>query len=157
VVVTEGRPNGSGTEVAKVLAKEDIPTRLVLDGGVGYIMDQVDFVLVGAAGVTENGGVISKLGTYFIALAAKSLGKLLYVATESYKFSKLYPLRQTDVPRESAPVEIGPLLPIGVSIENPSRDFTPPMYISALITDQGVLTPSAVSDLLAQMYTNAKL
>jgi translation initiation factor eIF-2B subunit alpha len=54
----------------------------------------VDLVLLGAEGVVENGGVINKLGTYQIALCAKSLNKPFYVAAESYKFARLYPLNQ---------------------------------------------------------------
>ncbi len=54
----------------------------------------VDMVLVGAEGVVENGGVINKLGTYQIALCASALGKPFYVAAESYKFARLYPLNQ---------------------------------------------------------------
>lgn len=55
---------------------------------------RVDLVLVGAEGVVENGGVINKLGTYQIAMCAKSLNKPFYVAAESYKFARLYPLNQ---------------------------------------------------------------
>lgn len=51
-------------------------------------------MLVGAEGVVENGGVINKLGTYQIAMCAKSLNKPFYVAAESYKFARLYPLNQ---------------------------------------------------------------
>lgn len=156
MVVTEGRPNATGLEMAKMLAQFKIPTKVVLDSGVAYILDRVDCVLVGAGGITENGGAISKLGTYSIALAAKALAKPFYVAAESYKFSRLFPLHQTDVPREEAPVDFGPLLPPGVKVDNPTRDFTPAEYISMLITDRGVLTPSAVSDELFQMYSNIK-
>lgn len=51
-------------------------------------------VITGAEGVVENGGVINKLGTYQIALCAKALNKPFYVAAESYKFARLYPLNQ---------------------------------------------------------------
>ena len=46
---------------------------------------RVDMVLVGAEGVVENGGIINKLGTYNIALAAAAHQKPVYVAAESYK------------------------------------------------------------------------
>ena len=46
---------------------------------------RVDLVLVGAEGVVENGGVINKLGTYQIALAAAAHNTPFYVAAESYK------------------------------------------------------------------------
>ena len=46
---------------------------------------RVDLVLLGAEGVVENGGVINKLGTYQIALAAAAHNTPFYVAAESYK------------------------------------------------------------------------
>ena len=42
-------------------------------------------MLVGAEGVVENGGIINKLGSYQIAIAAKEHGIPFYVAAESYK------------------------------------------------------------------------
>lgn len=71
----------------------------------------VDMVLVGAEAVVENGGIINKLGTYQIALVAKALNKPMYVAAESYKFARLYPLSQRDLPKETKPLDLGPLLP----------------------------------------------
>lgn len=47
----------------------------------------VDLVLLGAEGVVENGGIINKLGTLNIALAAAAHNKPVYVAAESYKVS----------------------------------------------------------------------
>ncbi len=57
-----------------------------------------------------------------------------------------------DLPVEHKPVDVGPLLPRSVTVDNPSRDYTPPQYISLLVTDLGVLTPAAVSDELIQLY-----
>ena len=42
-------------------------------------------ILVGAEAVVENGGIINKLGTYGMALAASAHKKPVYVAVESYK------------------------------------------------------------------------
>ena len=68
------------------------------------------------------------------------------------QFARLYPLSQNDLPLERKPVDFGPLMPATVKIENPSRDYTPPKFISLLFTDLGVLTPAAVSDELIQLY-----
>lgn len=54
---------------------------------------------------------------------------------------------------EQKPSDLESLLPQGVSMENPSRDYTPPEFISGLVTDLGILTPAAVSDELIQLYT----
>ena len=130
-------------------------------------------VLVGAEGVVESGGIINKLGTFQarsrlhaqdaqrmqrltataqIATVAKAFGKAFYVAAESYKFARLFPLTQRDLPVETKVVEFAQTLPETVAVENPSRDYTPPHLITMLFTDLGVLTPSAVSDELIQLY-----
>ena len=85
-------------------------------------------------------------------MVAKAFGKPLYVAAESYKFARLYPLNQRDLPVESKAVDFAVAVPQPVTVENPSRDYTPPHLITLLFTDLGVLTPSAVSDELIQLY-----
>lgn len=91
-----------------------------------HVACSVDMVLVGAEGVVENGGIINKLGTYTIALAAAAHQTPMYVAAESYKFARLYPLNQRDYPLERKPMDFGALMPRGAKVENPSRDYTPP-------------------------------
>lgn len=55
-------------------------------------------VIVGAEGVVENGGIVNKIGTFTCAMVAKAMNKPFYVAAESYKFARLYPLNQRDFP-----------------------------------------------------------
>ncbi|BDA47107.1 Translation initiation factor eIF-2B subunit alpha [Coccomyxa sp. Obi] len=154
VVITEGRPDETGLTMAQALDNMRVPTIAILDCAVAFALEafRVDMVLVGAEGVVENGGVINKLGTFQAALAASCHNIPFYVAAESYKFARLYPLGQRDLPIERKHVDFGPLMPRNTHIENPSRDYTPPKYISLLFTDLGVLTPAAVSDELIQLY-----
>ena len=99
IIILEGRPDASGAKAAADLyAKEGIPTTVVLDLAMAHVMERVDQVIVGAEGVVENGGIINKIGTYSLAIAAKELGKPFYVAAESFKFARLYPLNQSDLP-----------------------------------------------------------
>ncbi len=98
IIILEGRPDASGARAAALYAKAGIPTTVVLDSAMAYVMERVDMVIVGAEGVVENGGIINKLGTYTMAIAAKELGKPFYVAAESFKFARLYPLNQSDLP-----------------------------------------------------------
>lgn len=152
VIVTEGRPDETGLTMARALEDLKISVTVVLDSGVGYCMERVDMVLVGAEGVVESGGIINKLGTYTAALAAKAHGVPVYVAAESYKFARLFPLAQKDLPVERKAMALSPLLPASVTVDNPSRDYTPSGLITLLFTDLGVLTPAAVSDELIMMY-----
>lgn len=43
------------------LTKLGIPCTVILDSAVGYVMEKVDMVMVGAEGVAESGGVINKV------------------------------------------------------------------------------------------------
>jgi len=113
---------------------------------------------------------VNKLGTYALAACAATAGKSLYVAAESYKFARLYPLHQSDLPNQHpAPLhfvdtttvdeksdsskELKPLeMDKSVKVVNPAVDFTPAKFITLLFTDLGVLTPSAVSDELIRLY-----
>ncbi|XP_030464127.2 uncharacterized protein LOC115683688 [Syzygium oleosum] len=152
VFCTEGRPDRSGIRLSNELAKLDVPVKLLIDSAVAYTMDEVDMVLVGADGVVESGGIINLMGTYQIALVAHSMNKPVYVAAESYKFARLYPLDQKDMAPALRPIDFGVPIPSKVDVETSARDYTPPQYLTLLFTDLGVLTPSVVSDELIQLY-----
>lgn len=55
----------------KELSEKGINCKLLIDSAMGYIMDEVDFVLSGAEIVTENGGLVNRIGTYTLAICAK--------------------------------------------------------------------------------------
>ncbi|XP_057535677.1 uncharacterized protein LOC130813806 [Amaranthus tricolor] len=152
VFCTEGRPDRTGLRFSNEMAKLDVPVRLLIDSAVAYSMDEVDMVFVGADGVVESGGIINMMGTYQIALVAHSLDKPVYVAAESYKFARLYPLDQKDMPPALRPIDFGVPVPSKVEIEKSASDYTPPQYLTLLFTDLGALTPSVVSDELIQLY-----
>ncbi|XP_033747563.1 translation initiation factor eIF-2B subunit alpha-like [Pecten maximus] len=152
VFITESLPDNSGREVSKELTDMGIPTTVVLDAAVGYVMEKVDMVLVGAEGVVESGGIINKIGTYTLAISAKAMNKPVYVVAESFKFTRLFPLNQHDVPNQFKYHASTLRTTTDLSKEHPLVDYTPPSYITLLFTDLGVLTPSAISDELIKLY-----
>jgi translation initiation factor eIF-2B subunit alpha len=95
-VMNDARNSESRAVVSQLRAK-GVPVACISEGAVGYAMGKVNLVIVGAEGVVENGGIISRLGTYQIGLLAKAAGKPFYVAAESHKFVRLYPLGQYDL------------------------------------------------------------
>ena len=99
IIVLEGRPECGGARAAQLFAAAGIPVTVVLDAAMGHFMERASLVVVGAEGVVENGGVVNKVGTYALALAANAMGTPFYVAAESYKFARLYPLNQADLPK----------------------------------------------------------
>ncbi|KAK9900638.1 nagb/rpia/CoA transferase-like protein [Cystobasidium minutum MCA 4210] len=99
VYVTEARPFGLGIKTHAILTKAGIPCQVILDSAVAFAMPQVDMVLLGAEALAENGGLINFIGGYQMALAAKHADKPVYALAESFKFVRLFPLNQNDVPR----------------------------------------------------------
>lgn len=87
-----------GQQTVADLRAHGVPIATIPDSAVAYSLGKVDMVIVGAEGVVENGGIISRLGTYQIGLLAKSKSKPFYVVAESHKFVRLYPLNQFDLP-----------------------------------------------------------
>ncbi|KAI1319127.1 translation initiation factor eIF-2B subunit alpha [Mortierella claussenii] len=102
VFVTESSQTQGGIRSAQVLRAAGIPTTIILDAAVGYVIDKVDMVLVGAEGVVENGGLINQIGSYQMAIVAKAANKPFYAVAESYKFVRLFPLNQYDLPTYNA-------------------------------------------------------
>lgn len=162
VYILEGRPDATGAKAAEFYSKAGIPTKILLDSAMGQVMDEVDLVIVGAEGVVENGGIVNKLGTNALSICARAHDKPVYVAAESYKFARLYPLNQKDIPSNKSvkldfvdtsadKVELVKV-PDAVEVHHPISDYTPAKYITLLFTDLGVMTPSAVSDELIRLY-----
>mmetsp|Transcript_12280 Transcript_12280/g.31289 ORF Transcript_12280/g.31289 Transcript_12280/m.31289 type:complete len:334 (+) Transcript_12280:78-1079(+) len=175
VVVTEGRPDCSGYKLAQKLTECNIPAKIIMDTAIGFVMERVDMVLVGAEGLLESGGISNRVGTFPLALVAKAHKTPFYVAAESFKFTRVFPLSQKelgdmdvrsaavknrdlplpDVPgveavRAAAAATDGPAQTL--TVQNTLSDYTPPECITLLFTDLGVLTPAAVSDELIRMY-----
>ncbi|TRY69033.1 hypothetical protein TCAL_01418 [Tigriopus californicus] len=150
--ITESSLDHHGHEMKKSLDDLGFSTTLILDASIGYILGKMDFVLMGAEGVVETGGIINKIGSYTIALCAKALNKPVYVLCESFKFVRFYPLSQEDLPSEFKFYASTLEKTKDIESEHPVVDYTPPSLITLLFTDLGILTPSAVSDELIKLY-----
>ncbi|KAK4574639.1 translation initiation factor eIF-2B subunit alpha [Recurvomyces mirabilis] len=175
IYVTSPDGNKTDTETAANIAAlrdRDIPVAEIPPTAIAYCMDTVTSCFVGAEGVVENGGIVSRLGTYQMAVLAKAAGKPFYVVSESHKFVRLYPLGQDDLGIEQDVVQFktkkgvvkdeskhedagerkvggGGSDAVVKGSEN-KVDYTPPALISGIITEGGVLLPSAGSSLVLQ-------
>ncbi|XP_055615885.1 translation initiation factor eIF-2B subunit alpha isoform X2 [Toxorhynchites rutilus septentrionalis] len=149
VYCTQSYPDKQGEHMQRELEAEGIECTIILDSTVGYVMETVDLVFVGAEGVVESGGIINRVGTFTMAMCAREMKKPFYVLVESFKFSRLYPLNQRDLPND---YKYPKSSMSDTSKAHPLVDYTPPVYITLLFTDLGILTPSAVSDELIKLY-----
>ncbi|KAI6150792.1 nagb/rpia/CoA transferase-like protein [Pisolithus tinctorius] len=110
VYVTEARPRGLGLRTYEELTAAGIPCTVVLDSAVAYAMNKIDFVLVGSEAVVESGGLINAVGSNQIAIIAKAANVPFYALAESYKFHRLFPLSQYDLPTHRPNILSFPLM-----------------------------------------------
>jgi methylthioribose-1-phosphate isomerase len=147
VFADETRPFLQGARLtAWELMKDNIPTTVLCDNMAAALMRQgrIQAVIVGADRIAANGDVANKIGTYGVAILAKEHGIPFYVAAPwstldlATAHGDLIPIEQraaTEVTHSNGKQ----ITPHGVAIENPAFDVTPAKYVTAIITERGVL------------------
>lgn len=135
VVCAEGRPACEGRTLAAELAAGNIAVTLVIDALAMAIAGEAQLVLVGADHLAAE-GLVNKVGTYGIALAARAHGVPMYALCGSEKFLPpgFVPPGQAHWPPEQVWAEA----PRGVAIDNRYFDSTPLTALAGLVTEQGV-------------------
>jgi methylthioribose-1-phosphate isomerase len=147
VIATETRPLLQGARLtAWELMQENIPVTLITDSMAGYFMSRlkVNCVIVGADRIAANGDTANKIGTYTLAVLAKENGVPFYVAAPtstidlSLSSGAEIPIEERN-PEEVTHIGGIPLAPKGVTAANPAFDITPHKYITAIITEKGII------------------
>jgi len=147
VLATETRPLLQGARLtAWELMQEGIPVTLITDSMAGHFMSkgEVSCVIVGADRIAANGDVANKIGTYTLAVLAREEGIPFYVAAPISSIDLSLPSGEQIPIEERSPEEVThlqgmPIAPEGVEVANPAFDVTPHGYISAIITERGVV------------------
>jgi ribose 1,5-bisphosphate isomerase len=154
VIATESRPWRQGIKTVNDLFKAGVSTTLIVDSAVRSVMKDVDIVIVGADTVTAHGALVNKIGTSQIALAASEARIPFIVCAETYKFSPMTLLGDmvTIEERDAAEVVKHGEVPLSVRIFNPVFDSTPAKYIDAIITEEGMIHPASVRDIIIRHF-----
>ena len=147
VYADETRPFLQGARLtAWELMHDGIPTKIICDNMAASRMrlGKIKAVVVGADRIAANGDVANKVGTYGVAVLAKEHGIPFYVAAPWSTIDLNTPAGDAIPIEERAAVEVThhggkQLTPHGVGIENPAFDVTPAKYVTAIITERGVL------------------
>jgi S-methyl-5-thioribose-1-phosphate isomerase len=162
VYVDETRPRGQGARLtAFELYHNEVEHRIIADNAAAFYMakGQIDMVITGADRITANGDVANKIGTLEKAIVAKEFGIPFYVAAPFSTFDfatesgELIPIEERD--EEELLCHEGPdndkvmrtirMASPGSHGLNPAFDVTPAKYITAFITERGIIKPSELS------------
>ena len=147
VIAGETRPLLQGARLtAWELKKADIPITLITDSMAGYFLHQggIDCVIIGADRIAANGDTANKVGSYSLAVLAMENGVPLYVAAPVSTIDLSLASGQDITIEERALEEVTHcqglmIAPEGTSAANPAFDITPHQYISAFVTEKGII------------------
>jgi methylthioribose-1-phosphate isomerase len=148
VIATETRPLQQGARLTSwELNAAGVPVTLIPDTAAGAALaaGRVDAVVVGCDRVAANGDTANKIGTYTLAVLAHENGVPFYVAGPLSTFDAATPTGAEILIEERAAAEVRGLgsrtTAPEVPVWNPAFDVTPARYITAFLTDAGVLRP----------------
>jgi methylthioribose-1-phosphate isomerase len=147
VIATETRPLLQGARLTAWELKEaGIPFTLITDSMAGYFMSkgEIDCVIVGADRIALNGDTANKIGTYSLAVLARENSIPFYVAAPLTTFDPSLASGDESPIEQRSPDEVTHIqgiatAPDGVEALNPAFDVTPHPYITAIITDGGII------------------
>ena len=147
VICDETRPRGQGASLSVwEMQQEKIPVKLIPDVASGFLMSQgkIDKVVIGADRIAK-GGVVNKIGSFMVAMAAKQHDVPFYVAAplstfdfDASIFDTVIEERDGDEVRYYGGARI---CPEGTEVINPAFDITPSEFITGIITEKGIIDP----------------
>ncbi len=146
VLADETRPFLQGARLtAWELEKDGIPVTVIGDSMAGTLMRSgaVQVIVVGADRIAANGDTANKIGTYPLAVLAKTHGVPFYVAAPlstidlSLKSGDEIPIEERPA-HEVATVFGKPIVPKNVPVRNIAFDVTPHELVVGIITEKGV-------------------
>ena len=157
VIADETRPLLQGARLtAYELMRDGIPVTLITDNMAAYVMSKglVSLVVVGADRVVQD-AVFNKIGTYGVAVLAKTHKVPFYVAAPKSTFDLTHKAAQITV-EERNPAEVTHLggkqiAPSGVAVLNPAFDATPLKYVSGIICEDKIYFKEDFAKFISQV------
>ncbi len=147
--VDETRPLLQGARLtAYEAAVGGMPYAVLADNAAGslFAAGLVDLVVVGADRIAADGSVANKVGTYPLAVLAHHHGVPFVVAAPRSTIDPATPRGSDIVVEQRDGDEVTayagrPVAPAGSKAYNPAFDITPVQLVTAIVTEDGVVSP----------------
>lgn len=150
VFADETRPLLQGARLtAWELQKSGVDVTLICDNMAASVMAKgwIDAVVVGCDRMAANGDGANKIGTFGAAVLAKEHGIPFYMYVPTSTIDLNTPTGSNIQIELRSGEEISrmwyrePMAPKGIKTYNPAFDVTPARYITAVITEKGIVKP----------------
>lgn len=174
--VDETRPLLQGARLtAYEAARRGMAYTLLTDNAAGslFAAGEVDAVLIGADRIAADGSVANKVGSYPLAVLAKYHHVPFIVVApvttvdpdtpdgaaievEQRPGHEVTEVTAPQVPVTGAGAGGGiPVAPLGTQAYNPAFDVTPPELVTAIVTEEGVVSP-VTAEALAELCARSR-
>jgi len=169
VVVVDSSPRKEGKELFTRLVQYGLQCSYVLINAISFIMKEVTKVFVGASTLLANGNVVSRAGTAVVAMVAYNNNVPVMVCCETYKFAERVQLDSICFNELGDPDELlsatkgtseithrledwrnNPKL----KLLNLVYDLTPMKFVMMVITEIGMIPPTAVPVVIREYTQN---
>ena len=147
VFVDETRPLLQGARLTTwELKKANVKSTLITDSMAGHFINsgKIDCIITGADRIASNGDAANKIGTYTLAVLAHENKIPFYTAAPTttidmnIKNGEEIPIEERK-PEEVTHIRGVSIAPDGIHAANPAFDVTPHRYITAIITEKGLV------------------
>ncbi|MFH9569894.1 S-methyl-5-thioribose-1-phosphate isomerase [Streptomyces sp. NPDC017230] len=172
--VDETRPLLQGARLtAYEAARHDMAYTLLTDNAAGslFAAGEVDAVLIGADRIAADGSVANKVGSYPLAVLARYHHVPFIVVAPvttvdpdtpdgaSIEVEQRPGYEVTEVTAPQVPVAGAgggiPVAPLGTQAYNPAFDVTPPELVTAIVTEEGAVSP-VTAEALAELCARSR-
>jgi len=146
VYALETRPLRQGARLTMWEAeKSGLKAHVIPDGAAAACLREkrIQGAIAGADRIARNGDAANKIGTFSLALACHALRVPFYIAAPSSTVDLACPVGARIPIEERDGAEISDRFPAW----NPAFDVTPARYITAFITERGILKPGEIKRL----------
>ncbi|AKZ56101.1 Methylthioribose-1-phosphate isomerase [Streptomyces ambofaciens ATCC 23877] len=172
--VDETRPLLQGARLtAYEAARNGMAYTLLTDNAAGslFAAGEVDAVLIGADRIAADGSVANKVGSYPLAVLARYHHVPFIVVAPlttvdqgtadgaAIEIEQRPGYEVTEITAPQVPVTGAgggiPVAPLGTQAYNPAFDVTPPELVTAIVTEEGVVSP-VTADALAELCARSR-
>ncbi|XP_027330803.1 translation initiation factor eIF-2B subunit delta-like isoform X3 [Abrus precatorius] len=157
VVVVDSRPKLESQVLLRRLVAKGLSCTYTHINAISYIMHEVTRVFLGASAILCNGTVYSRVGTACVAMMAHAFSVPVLICCEAYKFHERVQL-DSICSNELGDPDAVAMVPGRMDVKyldnwtsqdnlqllNLLYDATPSDYVSAIVTDHGMIPPTSV-------------
>lgn len=162
VFACETRPVFQGARLtAWELQQSGVDVTLITDSMAAHTIGAkgIEAIIVGADRIAQNGDTANKIGTLNLAILASVYGIPFYIAAPSSTFDlslksgEEIPIEERKA-EEITTINNKTVAPVNTKVFNPAFDVTASKYITAIITEKGIIYPDYIKNISAQLVNS---